>query len=198
MAILSHLLPDDKRVVHIQKEIPMLEAFELDKIPFLPDPSMESIFGSTQLKEAETRLLFAAQAKAICLLTGEPGAGKTTVLRVVGNKLTTQGHRVLYTNESTAGAFGVLRSLHYEFGLKPPLYKADMSQKFVQACLAAEEPLVVIVDEIQLMNESGLQQLRLLTNRDFDTRPPFALLLAGCPEVHDLLAQPRLTSLKKR
>src|SRR5271156_6301599 len=98
MAGLDHLLPDGKTIVRNLKENQMLESVELDKIPFLPDPSMESIFQSAQLKEAERRLLFAAQAKAICLLTGEPGAGKTTVLRVVGNKLRTQGHRVLYTN----------------------------------------------------------------------------------------------------
>ena len=106
-------------------------------------------------------------------MTGEPGVGKTTVLRMVGNKLTAQGHRVVYTNESTEGAFGVLRSLHYSLGLKPPHFKVDLNQRFAEACVATEEPMVVIVDEAQLMNEGGLQQLRLLTNREFDTRPPF-------------------------
>lgn len=98
----------------------MLEALELDKIPFLPDPPHESIFRSSQLEEGVRRL------------------------------------------------------------------------KFVETCVAAEEKLVVIVDEGQLLSEDGLQQLRLLTNRDFDTRPPFALILAGCPELREALAHTAL------
>jgi type II secretory pathway predicted ATPase ExeA len=176
----------------------MLESLELDRMPFLPDPSTESIFLSEQLKEAERRLLLAAKAKAIGLLTGDTGAGKTTVLRYVAGKLVNQGYRVLYSNESTGGAFNVLRSLHYALGSKPPRYKADLTQGFVEACTTAEESLLIIVDEVQLMSEDGLQQLRLLTNRDFDTRPPFALLLAGCPDVHDILGRTRLASLRKR
>lgn len=176
----------------------MLESLELDRIPFLPDPSLESIFVSEQLKEAERRLLFAAASKTISLLIGEPGAGKTTVLRYVARKLEAQGYRVLYSNESTGGSFSVLRSLHYALGAKPPHFKADLSQKFVEACTTADESLVVIIDEAQLMSEDGLQQLRLLTNRDFDTRPPFTLILTGCPEVSEVIGRSRLTSLKKR
>lgn len=176
----------------------MFESLEMDRIPFLPDPATESIFPSEQLKEADRRLHLAAKTKAIGLLTGETGAGKTTVLRHVAGKLVSQGHRVLYSNESTGGACNVLRSLHYALGSRPPHFKADLSQKFVEACTTSEESLVVIVDEVQLMSEDGLQQLRLLTNRDFDTRPPFALLLAGCPEVYDILGRARLASLKKR
>lgn len=176
----------------------MLEALELDRIPFLPDPSMDSIFHSEQLKEAERRLIFGAAAKTINLLIGEPGAGKTTVLRYVAGQLTGQGYRVLYSNESTGGSFSVLRSLHYALGAKPPHFKSDLSQKFVEACTTSDESLVVIIDEAQLMSEDGLQQLRLLTNRDFDTRPPFTLILTGCPEVWDVLGRSRLASLKKR
>jgi type II secretory pathway predicted ATPase ExeA len=176
----------------------VFEALELDRIPFLPDPSPDSIFPSEQLKEADRRLLLGAKAKAIGLVIGETGIGKTTAVRYVAWRLMSQGYRVLYSNESTGGAFNVLRSLHYALGSKPPHFKADLSQKFIEACTTAEESLVVICDEIQLMSEEGLQQLRLLTNRDFDTRPPFALILAGCPDVYDTLGRSRMASLKKR
>lgn len=176
----------------------MLEALELDKVPFGPDPSTESIFPSSQLVEGERRLLFAVGARGIGAIDGEPGIGKTTVLRQAARKLESRGHRVLYSADSTGGAFGLLRSLHYALGVKPPHFKSDLSHGFVEACVAAEESIVVIVDEVQLMGQEALQQLRLLTNRDFDTRPPFSLILAGCPELREILAQPRMTSLRKR
>ena len=56
----------------------------------------------------------------------------------------------------------------------------------------------MMIDEVQLMDADGLQQLRLLLNRDFDTRPPFVLVLTGCPELREILAQPQMTSLRKR
>src|ERR1041384_2266078 len=155
------------------KDIKMLESLELDRIPFLPDPALESIFVSEQLKEAERRLLVRPASKTISLLIGEPGAGKTTVLRHVAHKLGAQGYRVLYSNESTGGSFSVLRSLHYALGAKPPHFKADLSKKFVEACTGGEGALVVIIDEAKLMPEDALQQLRLLPNREFDPRPPF-------------------------
>lgn len=176
----------------------MLEALELDTVPFGPDPSPESIFPSSQLVEAEKRLMFAVGAKGIGEIEGDSGVGKTTVLRYVAKKLESRGHRVLYSADSTGGAFGLLRSLHYALGVKPPHFKSDLSHGFVEACVAAEESIVVIVDEGQLIGPEALQQLRLLTNRDFDTRPPFSLILAGCPELHEILAQPRMTSLRKR
>lgn len=175
----------------------MLEILDIDRVPFGPDPSPDSIFQSSQVQEVERRVLFAVAAKGPCVVTGESGSGKTTGIRQASYKLTANGHRVLYTPGS-GGAFGVLRSLHYALGLRPPHFKADLSQRFVEACSAAEEPLVVMVDEVQLMDVGGLQQLRLLLNRDFDTRPPFVLVLAGCPELREILAQPQMTSLRKR
>lgn len=177
----------------------MLELLELERIPFLPNPSPEAIFPSSQLSEAVRRLIFVAQAMAIGLLTGDYGSGKTTGLHRVALELGAKGWRILYTAVSTGGAFGLLRSLHYGLGLKPPHYKVDLSQRFAEACEAADESLLVIVDEAQHLNEEGLQQLRLLINREFDTRPRFALILAGAaPDLGEMLAQPRMISLRKR
>lgn len=176
----------------------MLEVLDLDGIPFQPDPSPESIFPTEQLLEGEKRLVFSAMARSISVLIGETGSGKSTTLRKASYTLEEKGFRVLYSSESSGGAFTILRSLHFVLGLKPPLYKADLSQKFLDACRSIDEPLVVIVDEGQFIREDGLQQLRLLTNREFDTKPPFALILAGCPDLKDVLDQPRMTSLRKR
>lgn len=175
----------------------MLESLDLDRVPFGPDSSPDSIFQSSQVQEVERRVLFAVAGNGPCLVTGESGSGKTTGIRQASYKLTSKGHRVLYT-PGAGGAFGVLRSLHYALGLKPPHFKADLSQRFVEACSASEESLVVMVDEAQLMNTDGLQQLRLLLNRDFETRPPFVLVLAGCPELREILAQPQMIPLRRR
>ena len=104
----------------------MFESLELDKIPFLPDPSPDSIFPSEQLMEAGRRMIVAAKATAIGLVEAETGFGKTTTLRYTAGKLEEQGYRVLYSNESTGGACNVLRSLHYALGSKPPHFKADL------------------------------------------------------------------------
>lgn len=176
----------------------MFEALDMDRVPFAPDPSPDSIFPTAQLQEAQKRLVFTVGAKGIATLTAEPGMGKSTGLRYAANTLTAKGHRVLYTSAASSGAFGVMRSLHYALGRKPPHFQADLSHYFVEACQASEEPLVVMIDEAQLLNENGLQQLRLLTNRDFDTRPPFVLILAGCSELREMLGQPQMTSLRRR
>lgn len=176
----------------------MFEELDLERVPFAPDPSPDSIFPTAQLQEAQKRMQFAVGAKGIGLVIAETGMGKTTGLRYAAHTLTARGHRILYTSAASSGAFGVLRSLHYALGRKPPHFHADLSHYFVEACQASEEPLVVMIDEAQYLNENGLQQLRLLTNRDFDTRPPFVLILAGCPELREILGQPQLASLRRR
>lgn len=176
----------------------LLESLGLDSIPFQPNSSRDSIFPTSQLTEAEKRLMLAALSKSIGVLSGDSGSGKTTVLRSVAMKLEAKGYRILYCSDSVGGSFGLLRTLHHVLGIKPPLYKVDLNQRFLETCQAIDEPLVLIVDEGQLIKEDGLQQLRLLMNREFDTKPPFSLLIAGCPELRDLIGLPRMTSLKKR
>jgi len=176
----------------------MLEKLDLDDIPFKPDPSPDSVFQSEQLKEAVRRIQFAVAAKSIIAITGDPGVGKTTVTRHTRDQLVKKKTRVIYTPESTGGAYTAIRSLHYALGIKPPHFRADLCQGFGDACASSDESIVAIVDEAHLMSDEALQQLRILTNRDFDTRPPFVLILVGAPELRDVLARPHLTSLRKR
>jgi type II secretory pathway predicted ATPase ExeA len=169
-----------------------LEWFRLARKPFSKTPDPAFLFPSRQHAEALARLHHALEEREVAVLTGEVGAGKTTLSRALVDAFADRCRFSLVVNPALPPAqlVGVIAE---GFGLPPARRKADAFGALAEhaARLDAEGRFaVVIVDEAQLLpGRAAFDELRLLGNVCADDRALFGLVLVGQPELRERLLE---------
>lgn len=176
--------------------------FGLRAPPFslLPDPAY--LFHSHKHQMALSMLEYAVNNRlSLSVISGEVGAGKTTLIRQLMNNLGDSCTVGLISN--THRSFGNLMqwvALAYGLPFKGK-EKVELYQDFVDflcAEYAAGRRTLLIVDEAQNLDAENLEELRLLTNVNADDHMVLQLLLVGQPELHDVLKRHELRQLAQR
>lgn len=176
--------------------------FGFKKMPFDKELSSQELFTTYDQKESLARLNYIKQHRGIFLLTGEPGGGKTSILRSFVDSLNPQCHECCYTPHATISASEIYRQINTLLNLRPVSRK---SQLFEQAQRAIWDKYrhqgitpCFILDECHLMGHETLQELVLLTNFEMDSKVPFILILSGQPPLKDMLKRRNLEALSQR
>ena len=181
----------------------MYEAFYgFQENPFRLTPDPRYLFLSAHHQEALGHLLFGlSEGSGVVVLTGEIGAGKTTLLRTLVSDLDAS-ITVAYIFNPTLSAVDLLQSINADLGLSADsTSKKDLSDElnhFLLAQQAVGRRVVVIVDEAQNLEPSVLEQLRLLSNLETEQEKLLHIILAGQPELREILAKPELAQLDQR
>lgn len=172
------------------------------KLPFPKDIKTDLLFESLDMKEAGARLAYLRQYRGIFCLTGEPGSGKTSMLRKFVDGLPPQQYLHCYTPHVTVSRSEIYRQLNQMLRLTPKIRKSDLFEQIQRSILELYhnqgKVTCIILDECQLMDHATLQELVLLTNFEMDSGLPFLLLLIGQPEFKETLNRAIHEPLKQR
>jgi general secretion pathway protein A len=180
------------------------EHFRLRKEPFSIAPDPRFLFMSAQHREALAHLLYGVGGGGgFVLLTGEIGAGKTTVCRCFLEQIPTHC-RVAYIFNPKLTVPELLQTICQEFHIALPEGTSSVKQHvdalnaFLLHAHARGQSAVLIIDEAQSLAPDVLEQLRLLTNLETHERKLLQIILIGQPELRTMLAQPGLEQLAQR
>ena len=181
--------------------------FGLTQDPFSIAPDPRYLFMSERHREALAHLLYGVGGGGgFVLLTGDIGAGKTTVCRCFLEQIPPQCH-VAYIFNPKLTVPELLQSICDEFRLtvQPATHGAasvkdyiDALNAFLLQAHAQGHNNVLIIDEAQNLSADVLEQLRLLTNLETSERKLLQIVLIGQPELRTMLAQPELEQLAQR
>jgi len=180
-----------------------LDHFGLKERPFSLTPDPEFLFWSPEHRGALAMLDYGLSTRApITLLTGEIGAGKTTLMH---HFIDTQGEDVTVglISNPRPGVNDILRRVCAALGLKGT-HADDSAEQFalVQDFLLGEHRLgrsvLMIIDEAQNLNREALEDLRMLTNINAGKDEVLQLLLVGQPELRDTVRRPDLVQFAQR
>ncbi|HSV68721.1 MAG TPA: AAA family ATPase [Methylibium sp.] len=181
--------------------------FGLQHEPFSIAPDPRYLFMSERHREALAHLLYGlGGGGGFVLLTGEIGAGKTTVCRCFLEQIPKHCN-VAYVFNPRQSAAELMRSVCDEFripvahaGDGPPTIKdcVDALNAFLLKTHAVGHNNLLIIDEAQQLDADVLEQLRLLTNLETNERKLLQIVLIGQPELREMLARPELEQLAQR
>ena len=184
-------------------QTPMYEAFYgFQENPFRLTPDPRYLFLSANHQEALGHLLFGVnEGNGVVVLTGEIGAGKTTLLRTLASDLDAS-ITLAYLFNPALSDVELLQAINADLGLSADSTSkrglTDELNRFLLAQQAAGRRVVVIIDEAQNLAVPVLEQLRLLSNLETEQEKLLHIILAGQPELRDILAQPELAQLDQR
>jgi general secretion pathway protein A len=177
--------------------------FGLSDNPFSIAPNPHYLFLSDRHREALAHLTYGlGDTGGFVLLTGEVGTGKTTVSRCLLNQLPENTDTAFILNPSLT-ELELLATLCDELSIeyeKDPSLKqlTDLLSKYLLANHEKGRNTVLIIDEAQHLRPAVLEQLRLLTNLETDTKKLLQVILIGQPELQQLLKRQELRQLAQR
>ena len=182
----------------------MYKAFYgLSDNPFSIAPNPHYLFLSDRHREALAHLTYGlGETGGFVLLTGEVGTGKTTVSRCLLGQLPDHTDTAFILNPSLTELellATLCDELKISYGENPTLKQlTDHLSRFLLANHEKGRNTVLIIDEAQHLRAEVLEQLRLLTNLETDTKKLLQVILIGQPELQLLLKRQELRQLAQR
>ncbi|PWF65364.1 AAA family ATPase [Shewanella sp. BC20] len=182
----------------------MYKAFYgLSDNPFSIAPNPHYLFLSDRHREALVHLTYGlGETGGFVLLTGEVGTGKTTVSRCLLGQLPDNTDTAFILNPSLTELellATLCDELKISYGENPTLKQlTDHLSRFLLANHEKGRNTVLIIDEAQHLRAEVLEQLRLLTNLETDTKKLLQVILIGQPELQLLLKRQELRQLAQR
>lgn len=159
--------------------------FGLTRMPFSKELSPSSLFCSAGHNEAVARLTWCIGERGIATLTGEVGSGKTVALRATVAGLEPSRHQVIYCPNPVIGGRGILAALVTALGGTPRFHRSALVPQAAEALALAEADrgrrVLVAIDEAHLLADDQLEDVRMLTSAELDSKSPLALVLIGQP-----------------
>jgi type II secretory pathway predicted ATPase ExeA len=172
------------------------------RMPFGRDLAPSMLHRHTSHAEAVARITWCVDQRALGVVTGEVGAGKTVAVRAVLSTLDTSRHSLIYLPNPAVGARGIHHAIVTALGGVPRFHHATLIPQATDA-LAVEyaergRVPVLVIDEAHLLDHAQLEAVRMLTNHDLDSRSPFACLLVGQPTLRRKIKLGVLAALDQR
>ncbi len=177
--------------------------YNLSGRPFQLSPDHRFFFDSASHQKALAYLTFGlAEREGFIVITGEIGAGKTTLVRHLLSQISRDDYVSASVVTTQLEADDALRMVASSFGL--PFSGIDKAtllrsiESFFVDCHARGKHVLLVVDEVQNMPFSALEELRMLSNFQYESQPLFQCFLLGQPEFRRMIASDKLEQLRQR
>ena len=182
----------------------MYESFYgLASKPFQLNPDPNFFYGSKQHRRAKAYLEYGvSRNEGFIVITGEIGAGKTTVLRSLIDGL--HGSNVIAGHLVTTqlGAEDTLRMVGAAFGFRvKDVPKSELLitlEAFLISQTSKGKRCLLIVDEAQNLSPRAVEELRMLSNFQFGNQALLQSFLIGQPEFREILQRPEMEQFRQR
>lgn len=177
--------------------------YGLSDKPFRLRPDPHFFFGSKGHKRAMAYLEYGlSHGEGFIVITGEVGAGKTTLVRNLFNQLPSEQIVAAHIVNTHLDADDTLRTVVAAFGL--PYEGASKTamlnrlEEFLRACDASGKRALLVVDEAQNLTPRAVEELRMLSNFQTDEKSLLQTFLLGQPEFRTTLHSAGMQQLRQR
>jgi general secretion pathway protein A len=179
------------------------EFYKLKQDPFRLTPDPAFICMTVQHREAFSGLVYSACTRpGLTVLVGEAGTGKTTLLYMLLGLLEKRGCATAMVTHPTLSRDEFLDFALARFGVACPSPLRSRQLIALEEALLRNRregrPSILIVDEAQRLSPEVLEEIRLLLNLETPQQKLLDIVVAGQPELTDVLRRPEFRQLKQR
>jgi general secretion pathway protein A len=177
--------------------------YGLTASPFQLSPDHRFFFESSVHRTALAHLTYGlSQGEGFIIITGEVGAGKTTLVGHLFETLDKQRFVAARVVSTQLQGDDMLRMVAAAFGLPIADTNKATLLRLVESFLLTNQQqgkrCLLVVDEAQNLSVSALEELRMLSNFQSGAHAPLQSFLLGQPQFRAILASPDLEQLRQR
>jgi general secretion pathway protein A len=178
------------------------EYYGLSTMPFQLTPDNRFFFASSVHNRAISHLVYGlSQEEGFVVITGEVGAGKTTLVERLWSQLDRSRYVIARIVQTQVSGDDLLRLAAIGFGLQQEGDKSQLLQRLellFREQQSSSRRCVLVVDEAQALPIPALEELRMLSNVSIDGRALLQTVLLGQPQLRSVLARPELDQFRQR
>lgn len=168
-------------------EMDYLSFYGFKRAPFVKNLPAESLYESQNCREAMGRLRHGIDHQYMLALVGEPGVGKSTLIRRLATCLPRSSYKLIYTSQSGLTPKWLYNSFLSQMNLKEEYFLGPAKrslQNELKAIAETEKTKVIFaLDEAHLLDRDTLEEFRFLLNSEYDSVSPVSLILIGQKEL---------------
>jgi general secretion pathway protein A len=178
--------------------------YNLSGLPFLLTPDSRFFFGSIGHSRAIAHLVYGlSQQEGFIVITGEVGAGKTTLVEQLWSQLDRNTYVIARVVTTQVSGDDLLRLAMANFGLgeTPGTEKSTLLRRFehmVRDQRKLGRRCLLVIDEVQNLSLAAMEELRMLSNIVVDGKASVQTILLGQPQFRPILASPDWEQLRQR
>ena len=176
----------------------VLAFFGFSRLPFGKHLTPADTFPSSAHQEALSRLSFGVADEDLLLLSGPIGCGKSVALAAFVAALDSNRYTPLYVRGSGLSAAGLVKAVLAGLKIDPPFFSGQASQLFFKTIPELNRKPVVIIDDAQDLAGAALTAVKGMVNFHFDSRTAITFVLAGQPELRELLKYAPFAAVRQR
>ena len=168
-----------------------LAQWGLSQSPFTKEIGDAELWVPSSRQGAVDRLVETCRDRGHAILVGEPGVGKTCVLRALRHRLPQDGFRLTYCHNATLGRRDFYRHVCLALGLSPAATAAAVFYAIsthVSELGSDKVHPVLLIDEAHLLHQDVLEHLHILANYEWDSKALLSIVLVGLPETRQGLS----------
>jgi putative secretion ATPase (PEP-CTERM system associated) len=178
--------------------------YNLSGLPFLLTPDTRFFFGSSGHSRAIAHLVYGlSQQEGFIVITGEVGAGKTTLTEQLWSQLDRTTYVIARVVTTQVSGDDLLRLAMANFGLgdTPGTEKSSLLRRFehmVRDQRTQGRRCLLVIDEVQNLSLAAMEELRMLSNITVDGKASVQTILLGQPQFRSILAGKDWEQLRQR
>lgn len=169
----------------------MLKYFSLAENPFSVSPNPNYFYFSTFHRDIVAKVDYVVEHRqALTVIYGDIGTGKTSLARLIVDRLAEKNHVVFVTNPNFKSEMHMVKAICSEFGLGPErslFAQMEALQGHLIEMYAGGKSPVVVIDEAQLMRGKQFEIIRQLNNFETNDTKLLQIILVGQLELRNKL-----------
>ena len=166
-------------------------SFDMKQTPFVRNIPVSALYEPQFMTETLSRLEHAAEHRLFCVVTGDSGTGKSTLIRKFVGSLPQRDYFPIYLSDSKLTPRWLYKGMLEPLGIDAKFYRGDAKRQLqteLEILLGVHKKKVVcILDEAHLLEKETIEEFRFLLNYKFDSESPMTLVLVGQTELRDKL-----------
>jgi len=182
-----------------------LEHFSLREFPFRLTPDTEFLYMSSAHARAKAYMDYTVWNRdGFVIITGDIGCGKTILVKKLLTELEEEHDNFLVAKifQTQLDEVEFLQAMLVEFGLNPFNAKKveliDMLNTFLIDSFHQMKQLVLVVDDAHNLSMKALEEIRMLTGLETQKEKILHVILAGQPQLNEMLDAPEMEQLLQR
>ena len=173
------------------------DMYGITAIPFVNAP--QKLYANEHREAIKKKLNNFINFRGFCVLSGEPGIGKSALLRELTHNFHPKAFKTIYIPFAMFAETDILCAISHQLGLEKAMMKSHMIER-IQERIKELQPIniVIIIDEIQKIKHETLELIRTLSNFDFDDKNYLSIIFSGTHDFLNLLKFKNNEHLKQR